>query len=258
MKTTKRRNWTREETIVAFYVYCTIPFAQSSKSNPTIIKYANILGRSPSALNMKVGNIGRLDPDLKRQDISGLTHGSKMEEIVWEEFNENREKLVFEAEEIIADLLDSNMEDKFLAGEEVDYTGKEKERLIKTRVNQNFFRSIVLAAYDSRCAITGMSLSEFLIASHIKPWAKDKNNRLNPHNGICLNVLHDRAFDRGYITIDKNYKVVVSKVLKEHYSNNFVEEAFGKFAGKQILVPGKFKPSLEFLEYHNDVIFHGV
>lgn len=46
--------WTREETIVAFSVYYKIPFKSSSKTHPMIIKYANILGRSPSALNMKV------------------------------------------------------------------------------------------------------------------------------------------------------------------------------------------------------------
>ena len=70
--------WSKEETIVAFNVYCKIPFKNSSKTHPTIIRYAKILGRSPSALNMKVGNIGRLDPDLKKQGISGLLHGAKM------------------------------------------------------------------------------------------------------------------------------------------------------------------------------------
>jgi putative restriction endonuclease len=57
---------------------------KSSKSNPTIIKYANIIGRSPSALNMKVGNFGRLDPELKRQGIVVLSHGSKFEDEVWD------------------------------------------------------------------------------------------------------------------------------------------------------------------------------
>jgi hypothetical protein len=67
----KSNNWTREETIVAFNVYCKVPFKSSSKTNPTIIKYANIIGRSPSALNMKVGNFGRLDPELKKQGAAG-------------------------------------------------------------------------------------------------------------------------------------------------------------------------------------------
>ena len=70
------KNWTRNETIIAFNLYCKIPFKNCSKMHPMIIKYANILGRTPSALNMKIGNIGRLDPDLKSQGISGLTHGA--------------------------------------------------------------------------------------------------------------------------------------------------------------------------------------
>lgn len=65
----KKSNWTWEETIVAFNVYCKVPFKNSSKTNPTIIKYANIIGRSPSALNMKVGNLGRLDPELKNMEL---------------------------------------------------------------------------------------------------------------------------------------------------------------------------------------------
>ena len=103
----KENNWSREETIVAFYVYCIIPFANSSKVNPIVIRYANMLGRTPSALNMKIGNIGRLDPELKNKNISGLTHGAKMEELIWEEFNSNREALVDEAEKIIRKLSDN-------------------------------------------------------------------------------------------------------------------------------------------------------
>lgn len=94
----KESNWSKEETIVAFYVYCIVPFASSSKTNQIIIKYANMLGRTPSALNMKIGNIGRLDPELKKKKITGLTHGAKMEELVWEEFNNDKESLVYEAE----------------------------------------------------------------------------------------------------------------------------------------------------------------
>jgi hypothetical protein len=66
----KDGNWTKEETIVAFNVYCKIPFKSSSKNHPIVIQYANVLGRSPSALNMKIGNFGRLDPELKKQGIT--------------------------------------------------------------------------------------------------------------------------------------------------------------------------------------------
>lgn len=124
-----RNNWSKEETIVAFNVYCKIPFKSSSKTNPTIIKYANIIGRSPSALNMKVGNFGRLDPELKKQGITGLVNGSKLEEDVWNEFNGNWEKLVFESEELIAKFQNKTIEEN----EEINLDdlpeGNEREQL---------------------------------------------------------------------------------------------------------------------------------
>lgn len=254
----KNNIWNREETIVAFYVYCIIPFASSSKTNPVVIKYANMIGRSPSALNMKIGNIGRLDPELKKKNISGLTHGAKMEEFVWEKFNKDRENLVYEAERIIEKFSKVSIENLYLHPEETDYSGQDKVSLVKTRINQNFFRSSVLSAYNNTCAITGISINEFLIASHIKPWAKDQHNRLNPHNGICLNSIHDKAFDKGLITIDGNYKIIISNRLKDFYTNRFIDDIFKKYEGHKIIIPKKFEPSLEFLEYHNDVIFKGV
>ncbi|MFA7057185.1 MAG: hypothetical protein WC155_06435 [Candidatus Cloacimonadales bacterium] len=101
-----RKNWSREETIIAFNVYCKIPFKSSSKTNPTIIKYAKLIGRTPSALNMKVGNFGRLDPDLKKQGIGGLSHGSRLDEQIWYEFNGNWEELAYESESLYNDILE--------------------------------------------------------------------------------------------------------------------------------------------------------
>lgn len=105
------RPWTKEETIIAFNVYCKIPFGKSNKTNPVIVKYAKLLGRTPSALNMKIGNIGRLDPDLKGKGISGLSHGAKMEQEVWEDFYGNPEKLAFESERLIAEISGRSIEE---------------------------------------------------------------------------------------------------------------------------------------------------
>ena len=106
-----KKNWTREETIIAFNVYCKIPFRSSSKTNPIIVEYANIIGRSPSALNMKIGNFGRLDPELKKQGITGLVNGSKLEEDIWNEFNGNWYKLSYESEELIAKFQNKKIEE---------------------------------------------------------------------------------------------------------------------------------------------------
>ncbi len=251
----KSNNWTREETIVAFNVYCKIPFKSSSKNNPTIIKYANIIGRSPSALNMKVGNFGRLDPELKKQGITGLVNGSKLEEEIWNEFNGNWDKLAFESEKLIAQFQNKNLED-FEEFKISDLpVGEDRERLIKTRVNQNFFRSTILSSYNIKCCITGLSISDFLVASHIVPWAKDKNNRTNPHNGVCLNSIHDKAFDKGFITITPDFKILVSKFFEEYSNEKAVNEFFIKYHNQKINLPDKFLPSKDFLDYHYQNIF---
>ncbi len=251
----KVNNWTKEETIVAFNVYCKIPFKSSSKTNPTIIKYANIIGRSPSALNMKVGNFGRLDPELKKQGITGLTNGSKLEDVVWNEFHGNWEKLAFESERLIAEFQHKTIEESADIDLDDIPLGKEREQIVKTRVNQSFFRNTILSSYNKKCCVTGLSIPDFLVASHIIPWKKDKKNRLNPQNGLCLNYIHDRAFDQGFITVTTDYKILVSKYFEDYMNENAVKDLFLKYNKQSIFLPDRFLPSKEFLEYHNNVIF---
>ena len=250
-----KNNWTKEETIIAFNVYCKIPFTKSNKSHPLIIKYANLIGRSPSALNMKVGNFGRLDPQLRRLGITGLANGSKLEEEVWREFNGNWEELAYESEMLIAKFQNRKIEDiKELNIADLP-EGKEKEAVIKARVNQNFFRSTILSSYNLKCCITGLSISDFLVASHIVPWSSDYKNRINPHNGLCLNLIHDKAFDKGFITITPKYEVLVSKIFNEYPNDQSINDFFKKYDNQEINLPNRFLPSKEFLNYHYNNIF---
>lgn len=252
-----RDNWTREETIIAFNVYCKIPFKSSSKLNPIIVKYANIIGRTPSALNMKIGNLGRLDPELKKQGIVGLSHGSKMEKDVWDEFNGNWEKLAYESESLIAQFSNKSIEESsgIIIKDEKILLGKDKHTIVKQRVNQNFFRSTILSSYNSKCCITGLSIKDFLIASHIVPWSRNEKNRLNPRNGLCLNSIHDKAFDRGFLTITPEYKVLLSPYFDEYKAEKSVVDLFYHYNKNKILLPDKFLPSKEFLDYHYNEIF---
>lgn len=247
--------WTREETIIAFNVYCKIPFKSSSKSNPIIIKYANILGRSPSALNMKVGNFGRLDPELKKRGIVGLANGSKLEKDIWDEFNGNWEKLAFESEQLIAKF--SNQPIGGISEIEVENIreGLERETFVRQRVNQSFFRSTVLSSYYSKCCITGLSIPDFLVASHIIPWSKNTEQRLNPRNGLCLNSIHDKAFDRGFITITPKFNVKVSRAFTDFEKEKAVQDFFLRYENQKINLPDKFLPTKEFLDYHYQNIF---
>lgn len=251
----KNNNWTREETIVAFNVYCKIPFKSSSKTNAIIIKYANIIGRSPSALNMKIGNFGRLDPELKKQGIVGLVNGSRLEEDIWNEFHGNWEKLAYESESLIAKFQNKAIEEIADFDLENLPQGKERETIIKARVNQSFFRSTILSSYSQKCCITGLSIPDFLVASHIIPWKKDEKNRLNPHNGLCLNSIHDKAFDKGFITITPDFKIKLSDYFKDFSKENAVTDLFLKYENQSIILPNKFFPSKEFLDYHYHNIF---
>ncbi|ENW2607848.1 HNH endonuclease, partial [Neisseria gonorrhoeae] len=186
------KKWTRDETLVALYLYYIIPFQKVSKDNPVIQEYAEILGRTPSALGMKIGNLGRLDPTLKVKNISGLSNGSKMDVVVWNEFSGDWEQLNKEFEGVISQY-QSNDENSNIEIESPEIPkGRERFARISVRVNQGFFRSSVLAAYNNQCCITGLKQPELLVASHIKPWGEDKDNRLNPRNGLCLNALHDK------------------------------------------------------------------
>ena len=250
-----KNNWTREETIIAFNVYCKVPFKSSSKTNPTIIKYAHIIGRSPSALNMKVGNFGRLDPELKKQGITGLVNGSKLEEEVWNEFNGNWDKLAFESEKLIAEFQNKTIDEIETISIEDFPKGEERETIIKARVNQNFFRSTILSSYNLKCCVTGLSIPDFLIASHIKPWSKDIDNRTNPKNGLCLNSIHDKAFDKGFITVTPDYKILVSNYFNDYLNEQAVNDFFKKYQNQSIILPDRFLPSKEFLEYHYENIF---
>lgn len=247
-------NWTKEETIVAFNVYCKIPFKNSSARHPLVVKYANIIGRTPAALNMKIGNFGRLDSALRSQGITGLANGSKMEEVVWNEFHGNWEKLAYESELLIAKFQNKQLEQS--VDIEIDIPlGLEREQLVKARVNQYFFRATVLSSYNQKCCITGLSVHEMLVASHIIPWKDNDKERLNPQNGLCLNSLHDKAFDTGYITVTTDYKVKISPKLREIENDKAVHDFFFQFDNQPIQLPDRFLPHKDFLDYHYRSIF---
>ena len=249
----KRNNWTKEETIIAFNVYCKVPFKSSSKTHPTIIKYAHIIGRSPSALNMKVGNFGRLDPELRKRGITGLVHGSKLEEEVWGEFNGNWDELAYESE--LLKLGEKSIQELKEMDPKLFPQGTDRETLVKTRINQSFFRSTVLSSYNTKCCITGLSTPELLVASHIIPWSANPENRTNPHNGLCLNSIHDRAFDRGLITISPDYKVLISDYVESYSQDKAINNLFRKYLNQSIILPDRFLPSKEFLDYHYKILF---
>lgn len=249
-----RNNWTREETILALNLYLKIPFGQIHRTNPRIVELAEIIGRTPSAVGLKLSNLARFDPELQKRGIKGMGHGSKMDEEVWKEFYKESERVAYESELLYLKLSKTENLEDILLKEPESFYGETKEVLVKRRISQNLFRQIVLSNFNNRCAITGLPVQELLVGSHIKPWAVDEFNRLNPHNGLCLNNLHDKAFDTGLITIFPSYEIAVSKYIKE-FKHDAVGNYLKDFNGKTIALPRKFKPEKEFLDWHYEVRF---
>lgn len=247
--------WTRDELILAINLYCKLPFGKMHKGNSEIISLSQIIDRSPSAIARKLGNFASLDPTLKARNIKGLPNAGELTEKIWEEFYDNWDTALIESEKLLAEMKNTTIEKlNDIDSSDLPKEGKEKERLIKTRVNQSIFRTIVLATYNNSCCITGIDNPELLIASHIVPWSIDHKNRLNPTNGLCLNALHDKAFDKGLITISaKDYTIKVSSKLKTKNASKSIIENFINFEGKSINLPDKFLPDPIKLKFHNDI-----
>ena len=250
--------WVRYEYVLALNLYMKMPFGKMHRSNKDIIDLSRLMKRTPDSVAMRLVNFAALDPVLASRNIKGLPGGKEQCKPYWEEFCNDREALMFESEQIFADIQATTLEDKYpeLLDFSADLQGETKLREVKTRVNQNVFRQMILSLYDNKCAITGINVSDLLLASHIKPWAVDAKNRLNPKNGICLSALYDRAFDRGLITFDGHYQVILSQRLKDHCSEDFYQRYFDCVEGRELQFPYEdYKPDLRFLEYHRDCIF---
>lgn len=242
--------WSHEELIMALNVYCKIPFKDVKEWHPIIQKYAPLIGRSPVALKMKVGNFGRFDPRLKAQGITGLCHGSKEEESIWNEFWNNSEKLAFESERLLAERSGKTIEEYAAIDLQKLPQGKEREVIVHQRINQTFFREAVLAAYLNQCCITGISNTSLLEACHISDWANDINNRTNPHNGLCMNPLFHRAYDKYLIAITPDCKIIISEQMLSSAKDEMFISYLRSIQGRSIILPEKFSPSVDLLAQH--------
>jgi len=249
--------WTRQELILAFDLYCRIPFKKTKANNPDVIKLARLLRRSPASVARKLGNFGSFDPELRRQQIKGLVHAGKLDEEIWDEFNSDWNRLVLEAmrlrTELGGELGPGSEADTDIA---IPGGASEKEAMRKTRIHQAFFREAILSSYEEMCCVTGLRIRECLVASHIIPWSVSERYRADPHNGLCLSATFDRLFDRGLITLTSDLEVIVSTRLREA-DDERIHEMICRYHGAPIVRPRRFLPSPSHLEWHRNNVFQG-
>lgn len=169
----------------------------------------------------------------------------------------------YDAEEKEADLLIAKLPKKTSGAKvsnqlikffSIDKEGKDKLVESRMRIGQSYFRKMILANYGGRCCVTGLDVPQTLRASHIVAWAEDKRHRMNPENGLCLSATYDAAFDKHLISFDEDYRMIVSKEIKEYYTNEVTKEYFERFEGKQIIFPVKFLPNQHLLSRHRELL----
>ena len=173
----------------------------------------------------------------------------------------------YEQEVVVADRIvaqetnPQTISKKLIAYFDITKEGEDQLSITKRRKGQDYFRRMILANYGGRCALTGISVPQLLLASHIIPWADKyhKKDRLNPCNGICLSALYDKAFDKGLFTISPDdYTIQLSSALREYGTQEYFDKQFGSISGKQITMPIEYKPNRDFLAYHRDHVFVGI
>ncbi len=251
---TARVGWSQDELLVAFRLYCRTQFGRLHQHNPEIVELARLLGRTPSAVAMKACNFASLDPVQHARNISALGNVSRADRSLWESFVENSEAVADEAEAAYARL--TGTESVAVTSEPETPEGPtEVERSVRVRRIQGFFRAAVLTSYEYRCAISGISIPELLNASHIIPWSANHERRADPRNGIALNALYDRAFDRGLITLDTSLRLVVSSRLRVSDPPPLHRHALLEIEGQPLILPNRFAPDPEAIAYHRERVF---
>jgi putative restriction endonuclease len=250
--------WTREQLLIAFDLYCRIPFGRFHTSNPDIKFFAEKIGRTPSALAMKLSNIASIDPAFVASGRSGLASSSASDKAMWAEMQSDWDSFalaIVEAHRFYATGQNVTVEETS-PPENVNYSAEDKVATVKVRVGQKAFRDAVMSAYGGQCCISGVAIPQLLVASHIVPWSAETLQRKNPSNGLCLSVLHDKLFDRGLICLEEDLTIRVSAELRTT-SNEFLHRSILAYEGKAIVKPEKFWPDADFLAYHRERIFVG-
>lgn len=154
-----------------------------------------------------------------------------------------------------------NIEKQILNEDAVEYIAESKKLIRELREEEVFLRSSVFKRevpkiYNYTCCISGMRITateniSMIDACHIVPFSESYNDSIT--NGIALCPNLHRAFDRGLIGVDENYKVIISSKFVEAETNYSLK----KFAGNKILLPTNYNyaPLVRNFEWHRENVF---
>ena len=179
------------------------------------------------------------------------------EQQLWEVYRSATQQPIELARKLEEQPLDDVAE--LIDGKDVDFSTKEGRdilRSVKTRVNQSFFRTMVIDNYGHRCGLTGIPIPQVLRASHISPWSEDEPNRLNPANGLCLSATYDAAFDAHLISFDEDLRLILSPDLREYVDDEAFRRHFQALEKVKLSDARRYRPDLELMEKHRMMVLN--
>ena len=126
--------------------------------------------------------------------------------------------------------------------------------LMRPRLGQGIFRVSVTDAYGRACAVTSEHSLPALEAAHIRPYGEGGEHEVS--NGLLLRSDIHRLFDKGYVGVTADHHFVVSKRLKDDFSNG---RSYYPLHGQEIRLPARVeeRPSAMWLEWHLGERFRG-
>ena len=169
------------------------------------------------------------------------------------DFNQEIESLIAEEQQI------NNYSQRLI--QQVNYVFTSEHPAVsdetENEVRTEGFRKAIMRIYDYTCVVCqlhvltmdGASATE---AAHIIPFNASHNNDIR--NGISLCRLHHWSFDAGLISVDRNYKVVVSDFMLERGPREWL---LTTLRGRSIILPehDELYPAQEALTWHREKVF---
>ena len=243
--TTERKAWTDQDRLQVLSLYCCLTFGQLHRGRPEVIDLAQRMGRSANSVAMKLSNYASLDPEVLVLGKKGLSGASQQDRLLWQRFIAEPQCVARECEEACLSLdLEAD------ADPTPDYTGQDALVVQKRRIGQSLFRKAVMIRFDARCVITGLRHEDLLIASHIVPWQARPESRLDPANGLCLNALHDRAFDTGLLAVNGQDRICVSPELLTEDGSGNLKGQLQALDGTLLNLAADAFPNRDYLAWH--------
>lgn len=122
-------------------------------------------------------------------------------------------------------------------------------RLAKQRLHQPAFRTRVLVAYQTRCAICRIRHGALLDAAHIVPDTDDRGVPTVP-NGLALCKIHHAAYDANFLGVSPDYQVQIAQRLLDETDGPMLKHGLQEMHGRQLALPERRKdrPARDLLD----------